>query len=70
MTVPTQGEQFAKLLEHLRQAQDDSAMLAHLTRSMSSSRKDTAVADGWIAVSELLKRVVYQVTTLGQGKLQ
>jgi hypothetical protein len=70
MSVPTQGEQFAKLIEHLRAAQDTSAMLAHLTRSMSGSRKDKAVADGWIAVSELLKRMIYQVTALGQGKLQ
>lgn len=69
MSVPTQGEQFAKLLEHLRQAQDDSAMLAHLTRAQGG-RKDHAIADGWIAVSELLKRMQYQVTKLAQGKLQ
>ena len=54
MSVPTHGEQFAKLLEHLRSAQDGSAMLAHLTRAQSSSKKDMAVADGWIAVQELL----------------
>jgi hypothetical protein len=70
MSVPTHGEQFAKLLEHLRSAQDDSAMLAHLTRAQSSSKKDMAVADGWIAVQELLKRMVFQVTKLAQGKLQ
>lgn len=70
MSVPTHGEQFAKLLEHLRQAQDDSAMLAHLTRAQSNKGKDRAVADGWIAVEELLKRMVYQVTQLAQGKLQ
>ncbi len=70
MSVPTQGEQFAKLIDHLRSAQDDSAMLAHLTRSMSTSKKDNALADGWIAVSELLKRMIHQVTTLAQGKLQ
>jgi hypothetical protein len=70
MSVPTQGEAFAKLTEHLRLAQEDTAMLAHLTRAMSSSKKDVAVADGWIATSELLKRLIYQVTKLAQGKLQ
>ena len=70
MSIPTHGEQFAKLIEHLRLAQEDSAMLAHLTRAQASSKKDNAVADGWIAVSELMKRLIYQVTKLAQGKLQ
>ena len=70
MSVPTQGEQFAKLIEHLRLAQEDSAMLCHLTRSMSTSKKDNALADGWFAVEELLKRMIFQVTKLAQGKLQ
>lgn len=68
MTVPTQGEEFAKLLHHLRSAQDTSATLAHLTRAQGS-KKDHALADGWIAVSELLKRMIYQVTTIAQGRL-
>lgn len=70
MSVPTQGEVFARLCERLRLAQEDSATLAHLTRSMSDSAKDKALADGWIAVSELLKRMQYQVTKIGQGHLQ
>lgn len=69
MRVPTQGEQFAKLLEHLREAQDDTAMLAHLTRAQGG-HKDTALANGWLAVHELLKRVTEQVTKLAQGRLQ
>lgn len=68
-SVPTSGDTFAKLLHHLRSAQDESAMLAHLTRAQGS-HKDRAMADGWIAVEELLKRVVYQITKLAQGKLQ
>lgn len=66
---PSQGEIFAKLIERLRYAQEDCAMLAHLTRAQGS-QKDRAVADGWIAVSELIKRMNYQITTLAQGKLQ
>ena len=66
----TQGEVFARLTDRLRQVQEDAATLAHLTRSMSSSSKDHAIADGWIAVSEMFKRINYQVIRLGQGKLQ
>jgi len=66
MTVPTQGEEFTKLLDNLRKAQDNSAMLAHLTRAQGG-RKDKAIADGWISVSELLKRIIFQVTKLAQG---
>lgn len=69
MNVPTQGETFAKLLDHLRSAQDDAAMLAHLTRAQDTS-KDRAIADGWISVEELLKRIVHQVTKIAQGHLQ
>lgn len=69
MSVPTQGEEFSKLLHHLRSAQDTCAMLAHLTRAQGS-RKDNALADGWISVGELLKRVIFQVTKIAQGKLQ
>lgn len=70
MSIPTQGEEFAKLLEHLRLAQDSCAMLSHLAAHHGSSSKDRAIADGWIAVSELLKRMQFQVTKLAQGKLQ
>lgn len=68
MSVPTQSEEFSKLLHHLAECQSTAAMLAHLTRAQGS-RKDSAVADGWISVSELLKRLQYQVTLIAQGKL-
>lgn len=69
MTIPTQGEAFAKLIDNLREAQDCAAMLAHLTRAQGS-RKDHSLADGWIAISEMLKRQIYQITKIAQGKLQ
>ena len=68
-SVPTIGETFSKLIHHLREAQDAAAMLGHLTRAQGS-RKDHALADGWIAVQEMLKRLVYQVTEIAKGKLQ
>lgn len=68
--VVTQGETFAKLIHHLDEVSDCAATLAHLTRAQSSTRKDAALADGWIAVVELLKRIRHQLTQLAQGRLQ
>lgn len=70
MTVPTQGEEFAKFIEHITKAQEAAYTLGHLAKSMSSNRKDQAMGDGWISVGELLKRVNFQATQLAQGRLQ
>ena len=69
MSVPTQGETLTQLIEHLRLAQESAYMMAHLTRAMGGS-KDNALADGWFAVGEMVKRINYQVIQIGQGKLQ
>jgi len=59
MSIPTKGETYAKLIERLRYAQEDSAMLAHLTRD-----DDKLTARGWLAVSELIKRLQHQIGQL------
>lgn len=64
MSVPTPGEEFAKLIEHLRKAQEAAAMLAHLTRDDDKLR-----AQGWLAVSEMFKKVQSQVTKLAVSRL-
>lgn len=69
MTVPTQGETLTQLIEHLRLSQEAAYLMAHLTRAMGG-RKDNALADGWFAIGEMLKRTNYQVIQIGQGKLQ
>lgn len=70
MSVPTQGESFSKLLHHLGESQSQAAILAHLARAHANTGKDRALADGWIAVSEMLKRIQYQITKIAQGHLQ
>lgn len=65
MSVPTQGEEYAKLMENLRHAQENCAMLAHLTRD-----EDRLRAQGWLGISELIKRMLIQVTKLAMRKLQ
>lgn len=69
MSLPTHGEIYAKLHEHLRLAQEDAAMLAHL-RSAEGDDKGRALGMGWLVVSEALKLMMYKITQLAQGRLQ
>ena len=69
MTVPTHGETYAKLIENLRYAQENAAMLAHLRRAEGDD-KGRILANGWLVVSEALKLMQHQVTGLAQGRLQ
>lgn len=69
VSTPTQGEEFAKLLDLMHKSQDSCYMLSHLTRAQGSS-KDIAIADGWMAIGEMYKRLIWQVTQLAQGHLQ
>ena len=63
--IPTPGETFAKLIEHLRLAQEDAAMLAHLRADDSRP-----LAMGWLAVEQALKEMVHNVTQLATRGLQ
>ena len=65
VTLPTKGDEFAKLIEHLRKAQEAAAMLAHLNRD--DSRK---MAIGWLAVEQQLKLSVHACTALATKGLQ
>lgn len=65
MSIPTTGEQFAILIEHLRKAQEAAAMIAHLTRDDDKLR-----AQGWMAVSEMLKLTVHNCTKLATRRMQ
>lgn len=69
MPVPTQGEEFAKFLSHLRECQSSAATLSHLARAMGSTPRDTAIANGWLAVSEQIKRMIKVTTDIAQGRL-
>lgn len=69
MPVPTSGEEFAKFIHHLREAQSSSATLAHLERANASTPRGQAIANGWLAVSEQIARMVKITTDIAQGKL-
>ncbi len=64
---PTKGITFAKLLNHLAEAQDCCAMMAHLHDG--SDNLDRTLAKGWLGIEELLKRMAHQVTELAKGSL-
>ena len=65
MTLPTRGEKFAELIEHLRMAEEAAAMLGHL-----HADEDKTMSHGWLGVSELLSRTVMAVTELAtRGKI-
>lgn len=70
MGVPTKGETFAKLIENLRHAQEEAAMMGHLINMQDGNHMDQLLAKGWIGISELLKKMVHDVTTLASRGLQ
>jgi hypothetical protein len=59
MSIPTRGEEYAKLIEHNRKAQESAAMLAHIVRDESRVK-----AEGWLAVSEAYKLLGYKIGQL------
>lgn len=65
MSIPTKGETYAQLIEHLVKAQEAAAMMAHLHRDDSR-----LMAQGWLAVSEMFKKTQYQITNLATKGLQ
>lgn len=67
-SVPTEGEEFAKLIEYLRKAQESAAMLAHLANNHGTKGRRRAI--GWLAVEQQFKLTQQTVTALAQSKLQ
>jgi hypothetical protein len=65
MRLPTSGETYSRLMEHLRKAQEESAMMAHLVHD-----DNRELARQWLIVSENFKRMQYSLTRLGTGRLQ
>jgi len=64
MSIPTQGEEFSKIIEHLRKAQESMAMIAHLERD-----EHPIVARGWLAWSEQMGNIVLMVTKFAKRGL-
>lgn len=63
MAIPTSGEKFAELIEHIAKAQEAAAFLAHL-----EADNNKVQSQGWLAVSEMFKLTRHNVTKLAMRK--
>jgi len=69
--VVTRGECYVKLLDHLREAQDLCATMAHLIQLQDSNNQvDVLLARGWLGIEEMLKMMAANVTKMAMGKMQ
>lgn len=59
MSLPTKGEEFAKMIEYIRKAQECASTIAHLTRD-----EDKLHSKGWLGIAELLQRMTKMITQL------
>ena len=65
----TRGETYAKLTDHLREAQDCCDMMGHL-HNTEGNDMDKTLAKGWLGMSQLLREVTNKITQLAANKLQ
>lgn len=65
----TRSETFAKLLDLLRQAQDQANVMAHL-HNTEGNDMDKLLAKGWLGIGELINRMCAQITKMAMKKLQ
>ena len=68
MQVPTEGDEYAKMMEHLIKVQECASMLAHLSNNYGPKGRSRAI--GWLAVEQQMKLIQATVTKLAIGKLQ
>ena len=67
--MATQADTFTKLLHHIRECQDQSAMMSHLT-GLQGNAKDAELSKAWLMMSEMFKQIADRTTYLAQGRLQ
>ena len=61
----SEADTFAQLLEYLRMAQEAAYTLGHLRKA----NDDEVTGQGFIAVGEMFKPIIKNITTLATGKL-
>lgn len=67
--TPSRAVVYAKLLEHIREAQELAALMAHL-HNTEGNEMDKLLAKGWLGMSELYKMNAHMITQLAMNKLQ
>jgi hypothetical protein len=66
--VPTRGLTYAKMLDHLREAETCASLMAHLTKA-EGTIADEALANGWLAIADRLRIMCHVVTTMAQSRM-
>ena len=66
--LPTHSLIYSQLLEKLIECQELCAMKAHL-HNTEGNDMDKTLAKGWLGMTELMKRMQYQITELAKNKL-
>ncbi len=66
MTIPTEGEAYTKLMDHLRLAQESCATLANLAGCHSRPQLQRQ----WLTIEDFFKSVQHKVTLLAQSTLR
>ena len=67
MSIPTVSEEYMKLMEHIRKAQESAAMISHLHGD--TDNKSRILAKGWLVIAEGLKLMQHKIVQLAQGRL-
>lgn len=67
--LPTQGINFAKMLDLLRELQECTALQGHLVEAQGTTQRDKTLALGWLTISENLKMMERFVVQMAQGKV-
>jgi len=64
VSIPTTGETFAKLIEHIRLAQEDAAMLAHLSRDNHPDQ-----AKMWLMIEDKMKFMGHMIAKIATRRM-
>lgn len=65
----TQGINFAKMLDLLRELQEVMAVQGHLVKMQGSGDRDNALAAGWLVCAENIRMIERFVIQMAQGKI-
>lgn len=66
--TPSRGILYSRILERLRELQEDCIMMGHLHQT-EGTPQDRLLATGWLGIGELLQRLTTQVTKLAMKKI-
>jgi len=64
----TRGETYAKLMDHLREAQECACVLSHL-HNTEGNDMDKLLAKGWLGVAEMFRVTQLKITQMAMKRM-